>query len=252
MDMRRILAIVIATACCAVAEDPSFEVASIRTRTDGTGEIWTLKPFRFEFSGPRMTIENFRLSDLITYAYDIKDYELSGAPHWADIDRYNISASVADGVTLNREAARPMMRALLADRFQFKAHTEMKEMPVYALVVAKGGTKISVSSPGAEKRLTLQSKGKSEVMTVTSGDMAQLASHFSKRNGVDRPVIDKTDLAQSYDYKLEWGDDSGADIDSKLVSIFTAFQEQLGLKLQPAKAPVPVLIVDHVAKPSEN
>ena len=199
-----------------------------------------------------MTIENFRLSDLITYAYDIKDYELLGEPSWADIDRYNISARVADGVPLTREAARPMMRALLADRFQLKTHTEMKEMPVYALVVAKDGPKIRESPSGAEKLLTLQSKGKGAVMTVTSGDMAQLASQFSKRNSVDRPVIDKTDLTGTYDYKLEWGDDTAADIDPRLVSVFTAFQEQLGLRLQPARAPVPVLIVDRAEKPSEN
>src|SRR5271170_5011226 len=80
--MRRIL--VIATACCALAAAQTFEVASIHTRTDGTGDIWTIKPFRFEFSGPRVTIENFRLNDLITYAYDIEDFELFGEPRWAD------------------------------------------------------------------------------------------------------------------------------------------------------------------------
>jgi len=118
--MRQILEILIATACCALAADQTFEVASIHTRTDGTGDISTLKPFRFDFSGPRMTIENFRLSDLVTYAYDIQDYELGGEPRWADIDRYNISARVPDGAALTRDTARPMMRSLLADRFHLK------------------------------------------------------------------------------------------------------------------------------------
>ena len=76
--MRRLLWIVIAATCCALAADQIFEVASIRTRTDGTGDIWTIKPFRFDVSGPNVLIENFRLSDLITYAYDIQDYELFG------------------------------------------------------------------------------------------------------------------------------------------------------------------------------
>src|ERR1700722_11170607 len=119
--MRRILEIWIATGCCALAAVQKFEVASIKTRMDGTGDIYTLKPFRFDFSGPRITIENFRLSDLITYAYDLKDYELFGQPRWADIDRYNISANAPDGTTLNREAARPMIQALPADRFHLKA-----------------------------------------------------------------------------------------------------------------------------------
>jgi len=250
--MRRLLWIVIAATCCALAADQIFEVASIRTRTDGTGDIWTIKPFRFDVSGPNVLIENFRLSDLITYAYDIQDYELFGEPRWADIDRYNISAKAGDGVTLNRDAARPLMRALLTDRFGLKAHAETKEMPVYALVVSKGGPKLKESAPGAEKRLTLQSKGKSALMTVSAGDMAQLAEQFSRRNKVDRPVVNRTGLAGTYDYKLEWGDDTAATADSGVVSVFTAFQEQLGLKLEPTTAPVRVLIVDHAEKPSGN
>jgi len=250
--VRRIFEIFIATASCALAADQTFEVASIHKRTDGTGDIYTLKPFRFDFSGPRITIENFRLSDLITYAYDIKDYELFGEPRWADIDRYNISAKAPDGTSLNRETARRMMRALLADRFHLRAHTEKKEMPVYVLVVAKGGPKFRKSPPGAQKLFTLQSKGKGTMITVSSGDMAQLAGEFSKGNNVDRPVIDKTGLTGTYDYKLEWGDDTAADADSGTVSVYTAFLEQLGLRLQPTRAPVQVLIVDHAEKPSEN
>jgi uncharacterized protein (TIGR03435 family) len=250
--MRRILEILIAAACCALAAAQTFEVASIDTRTDGTGDIYTLKPFRFDFSGPRITIENFRLSDLITYAYDVKDYELFSQPRWADIDRYNISAKAPDGTPLNREAARPLMRALLADRFHLRAHTEKREMPVYMLIVAKGGPKFRASPPGAQKLLTLQSKGKGSTMTVSCGDMAQLAGEFSKGNNVDRPVIDKTGLTGTYDYKLEWGDDTAVDADARTVSVFTAFQEQLGLRLRPIRAPVQVLIIDHAEKPSKN
>jgi bla regulator protein blaR1 len=250
--MRRVLALLIAAACCVLAADQTFEVASIRVRTDGTGDVFTLKPFRFDFSGPRLAIENFRLSDLITYAYDIKDYELFGEPHWANIDRYDISANAADGAPLTRDAARPMMRALLEDRFHLKVHTEMKEMPVYALVVAKGGPKFKESAPGTERRLFLQSERRGLVMTVTSGDMAQLAGQFSKRNNVDRPVVDKTGLTGMYDYKLEWGDDTATSADGGAMSIFTALQEQLGLKMEPTKTPVQVLILDHAEKPSEN
>jgi uncharacterized protein (TIGR03435 family) len=145
--MKQILTTLLAAACCALAADQTFEVASIHTRTDGTGDIYTLKPFRFDFSGPRITIENFTLSDLITYAYNIKNYELFGEPRWARIDRYNISAKATDGAALTPDKGRPMMRALLADRFQLKVHTETREMPVYALVVAKGGPKFRESPP---------------------------------------------------------------------------------------------------------
>jgi uncharacterized protein (TIGR03435 family) len=248
--MRPVLAILLIATRCALAADSTFEVASIHTRTDGTGDIGTLKPFRFDFSGPNLLIENFRLTELITFAYDIKDYELKGEPRWADIDRYNISAKAADGVSLTRDTARPMMQALLADRYRLKVHPELKEMPVYALVVGKGGPKLKESAAGAHKLLTLQSKGRTSLMTVTGGDMAQLAGQFSKINGVDRPVIDKTGLSGTYDYKLEWGDDLSAD--PGVVSVFSAFQQQLGLRLESTKARVRILIVDHAEKPSEN
>jgi uncharacterized protein (TIGR03435 family) len=218
----------------------------------GSGEVWTVKPFRFDFSGPRLTIENFRLSDLITYAYDIKDYQLLDVPHWADIDRYDISAKAEGDAALTRDLARPMMQALLADRFQLKVHRGTKEMPVYTLVVAKNGPKFKEGAPEAQSMLRLGSVGKGVVMTVTKGSMAQLASQFSNRNGVDRPVIDKTGLAGGYDYKLEWGDYGAVNADADVVSIFTAIQEQLGLKLEKTTAPVEVLIVDSAAKPSEN
>lgn len=250
--MRRVLGILIAVTCCGLAADPSFEVASIRTRTDSTGETWTLKRFRFDVSGPKVIIENFRLADLITYAYNIEDYELFGEPHWADIDRYNISANAQRGTELTRNLARPLMRSLLADRFELKVHMGTRELPVYALVLAKGGPKFKESSPDAQKLLTLGSQGKAMVMTVTKGDMAQFVGEFSRRNGVDRPVIDQTGLAGIYDYKLQWGDDLAVGADTDAVSIFRAVQEQLGLKLEPIKAPVPVLIVDHAEKPSEN
>jgi uncharacterized protein (TIGR03435 family) len=248
--MTRIISALVVVASWASAQ--SFEVASIHARADGTGEIWTLKPFRFEFSGPRLTIENFRLSDLITYAYDIKDYELLGEPHWADIDRYNVSAKAEGDAALTRDLAKPMMQALLADRFQLKIHRETKEMQVYALVVSKNGPKFKESAPDAESLLTLGSRGKGFVMTVTKGSMAQLIGQFSKRNSVDRPVIDKTGLTGAYDYKVEWGDYAAANADPDVVSIFTAIQDQLGLKLEKTTAAIEVLIVDFAAKPSEN
>ena len=241
-----------AAACCPSASGQAFEVASIHTRTDGTGDTWTTRPFRFDFSGSKIFIENFRLIDLITYAYDLKDYELLGEPRWADIDRYDVTANSADGVSLTRDNARPMMRALLTDRFRLQVHTDMKDMPVYALVVAKGGPKLKESPPGTQRLFTLRSKGKSVLVTVTSGDMAQFTAQFSRHNSVDRPVIDKTGLTGTYDYKLEWGDDTAADADTRVPSIYTAVQEQLGLRLEPAKAPVRVLIIDRAEKPSEN
>jgi uncharacterized protein (TIGR03435 family) len=250
--MKRFQGVAMAALFCSVAAAQSFEVASIHTRTDGTGGEFTLKPFRFEFSGQRLTIENFRLKDLITYAYAVEDYELIGGPRWAAIDRYDISADAAGDKPLTHDLARPLMRSLLADRFRLKVHTEMHKMPVYELIVAKGGPKMRLSSPDAHSLLTLGSAGNRAVMTVIAGSMAQLTGQFSKRNNVDRPVLDKSGLTGLYDYKLEWGNDTAptADLDSQ--SIFSALQQQLGLRLKPASARMRVLVVDSAEKPSAN
>jgi len=244
---RIVLTMVVLTSCVC---GQSFEVASIRPHVLPPGVLYGNVGLRV--SGSMLTAENMSLSNLITYGYDIKDYELLGQPSWADADRYDVSAKAEGEAALTRELAMPMMRALLADRFQVKVHREMKEMPVYALVVPKNGPKFKESAPEAQSLLTLGSKGKGLVMNVTKGGMAQLANQFSKRNGVDRPVLDKTGLSGGYDYKLEWGDYGAASADADVVSIFTAIQDQLGLKLEPTKAPVEVLIVDFAAKPSEN
>jgi uncharacterized protein (TIGR03435 family) len=246
--MTRIISAVAVLMSCAWGQ--SFEVASIRPHVQnivaGRGGMG------LRVSGTMLTAENMSLSNLVTYAYDLKDYQILGLPSWAESDRYDIDAKAEGDAALTRDLARPMMRALLAERFQLKGHGGTKEMPVYALVVAKNGPKFKESAPDAESMLRLASPGKGAVMTVTKGSMAQFANQFSNRNGVDRPVIDKTGLSGGYDYKLEWGDYGAANADADAVSIFTAIQDQLGLKLEPAKAPIEVLVVDFAAKPSEN
>ena len=246
--MTRMIVGAIVLASCGWGQ--SFEVASIRPHVLPPGVLYGNVGLRV--SGSMLTAENMSLSNLITYAYGIKDYELLGQPSWADAERYDVSAKAEGDLALTRELAMPMMRALLADRCQLKVHREMREMPVYALVVPKNGPKFKESGPDAQSLLTLGSQGKGLVMTVTKGNMAQLANQISKRNGVDRPVIDETGLSGGYDYKLEWGDYGAANADADVVSIFTAIQDQLGLKLEPAKAPIEVLIVDFATKPSEN
>jgi uncharacterized protein (TIGR03435 family) len=241
---RFVLAALVLTACVSAQ---SFEVASIRPHAQNIAAGVGLR-----VSGSTLTSENMSLSNLITYAYDIKDYQVLGLPSWAESDRYDISAKAEGAGELTRDLARPMTQALLADRFQLKVRRGTKEMPVYALVLAKNGPKFKESAPDAQSLLTLGSRGKGAVMTVTKGSMAQLANQFSKRNGVDRPVLDKTGLTGSYDYKLEWGDNAAANADADVLSIFTAIQEQIGLKLEKTTSAIEVLIVDYAAKPSEN
>jgi uncharacterized protein (TIGR03435 family) len=138
-----------------------------------------------------------------------------------------------------------MVQALLADRFQLKLHTETRTLPAYDLVLAKGGSKL----------LPSESNGKSIGVSRTHFNgqglgMTSIAEELSKIAG--RVVVDKTALTGRYDLKLQWTPDDGAAGDTDAPTLFTAIQEQLGLKLEPAKEPVPVLVVDHVEQPSPN
>jgi len=246
--MTRIAAVLVVVASCVSGQ--SFEVASIRPHVQspsgaGTGRVG------LSVSGSRLTVENLSLSGLITYAYDLKDYQVLGLPGWAESDRYDVSAKAEGDGELTRDSARPMMQTLLAERFQLKVHRGTKDTPVYELVIAKNGPKFKESKPEAQSTLSLRS-GKGALMTVTKGSMAQLANQFSNRNGVDRPVLDKTGLTGGYDYKLAWSEPSATNADADVVSIFTAIQDQLGLKLEKATAPIEILIIDSAAKPSEN
>ena len=244
--MTRMLSALFVMTSCAWGQ--SFEVASVRLHTEPVRRIGS------NLSGPRFTAEAFSLEGLITYAYDLEDYQVTGVPGWgvsrATPDRYDITAKAAGDATLSREQAKKLLQSLLAERFQLKFHRESKELPVYALVVAKNGPKFKESAPEAKSLLTMTSKNGIE-MNVTKGNMAQLARQFSNSNGVNRPVVDRTGLTGSYDYKLTWTLDRGA-LDSDSAAVDIALQEQLGLKLEAAKAPFEMLVVDHAEKPSEN
>ena len=245
---RNISALLLFT-CCAWGQ--AFEVASIRMHADRVQRVAAF------VSGQRFTAEAMSLDNLITYAYDVKRYQVFGVPSWADsnnlnCNRYDVSAK-AEGETLTQEQAKMMLQNLLAERFHLRFHREMKEMPVYALVVAKNGHKLKNAAPDAPIMMRMSGASKGLEMTVTAGTISQLVNQFSNANGVDRPVLDRTALSGSYDYKLTWSPYVGATSnDSEAVSIFTALQEQLGLRLEPQRALIETLVIDNAEKPTEN
>jgi uncharacterized protein (TIGR03435 family) len=163
------------------------------------------------------------------------------------------------------EVLRPMLRKLLEERFQLKTHTETKELPTYTLVVGKGGAKLTESQGGGAQqgqRMMRMGRGQIDAQGVT---MAGLAQQLGMQLG--RNVTDKTGLAGNYDVKLEWTPEPGhgagqfggppagealPPVDSSGPTIFTALQEQLGLRLESDKGPVEILVIDSVVKPTEN
>jgi uncharacterized protein (TIGR03435 family) len=244
--MKKIFGLLMAVAGVAAAQETaSFEVASIKFHpgpiTMSGGGI----------HGTTLSDTALTLLNLIEDAYDLRRDQISGGPSWIDSDHYDVIAK-AEGVgTLTHDRVMQMLQALLADRFQLKVHRETRETPVYELVVGKGGSKLKQTSADAKGRNFVNANSAGMHMEAANRTMEQLARQLSVTAG--RPVIDKTGLVGYYAYMLDWASAiQPPPPDSDTPSIFTAVQEQLGLKLESAKAPVEMLIVDRAEKPSEN
>ena len=225
-----------------------FEVASIRPHK---GPYTTVG---VHISGPKITIEAYGLLGLIMDAYQLTESsQVSGGPPWmsADSVRFDIAAIAPGQGPASQEEIRLMLQTLLADRFQLKVHRVTEERPVYALVVAKNGPKLKESAPGEQSSITAGGNRTAQI-TMANVTAERLATQLS--SGLDRPVIDKTGLKGRYDVKLNWIPEFAGPppAGSDGVNIFTAVQEQLGLKLEPHKVPGSLFVIDSAQKPSAN
>jgi uncharacterized protein (TIGR03435 family) len=239
---------------------PAFEVASVKPG-DPDNRIWRLG----SMPGGRFAANNASLKLLIQMAYDVRSHQISGGPNWLDSAKYDIDAKPDSATAIPPGPAsatqmRLMLQSLLEERFKLKLHRELREEPVYELVVAKGGPRMpqatdTLKQPG--QGLMRMGRGQ---LTGTAVAISFLVSTLSQQLG--RSVIDKTGLTGQYDFDLKWtpelGEfqfptgDAGPPPDPSGPSVFTAIQEQLGLKLESNKGPVDVLVIDHAEQPSEN
>ncbi len=205
-------------------------------------------------SGNRYTSSALPLISVIRLAYNLKVYQVVGAPEWLSQEPYDIAARAEGDSAITADQARQMIQGLLTDRLQLKVRRELKDLPEYTLVVDRKGTKLRES--GAEQFSMNVRRGTGRVeIAVSRGSMAQFAATLSAQ--VSRPVQDATGLKGVYDFKLEFApeslDASASSGSSEFPSVFTAVQEQLGLRLlEQKRGPVEVLIIDHVERPSEN
>jgi uncharacterized protein (TIGR03435 family) len=191
------------------------------------------------------------------FAYRLKNYQVGGSVPLLTVgdDRFAIVAKAeGDGPRTNDEF-RQMMQLLLTDRFKLVVHREMREMPIYALVVGKNGPKLRNSDPDADPTAHFGGNGRNAVVTMPKAVMDDIVDAISN-SMLDRPVVDKTGLTGTYDVHLIFTPDTRAnrasEPDPNDVSIFTALQEQLGLKLEAQKAMIEILVVDQAEKPTEN
>jgi uncharacterized protein (TIGR03435 family) len=229
--MRSILAIAALSAggLLPAQAPPAFDVASVKPvdPRDGTASYSSSN----EYMGS--------LQALIRSAYGVEDFRIAGGPKWLDSDKFSIVFKPANAPQRNL-----MLRTLLADRFKLAVHTETRELTVYNLVIGKGGVKMEkATEPGGTANGPAMIRG--------TMDMAFFVSTLSSTLG--RNVIDRTGLSGRYKLSLKWTpDDRSATGDNSAPSLFTAIQEQLGLKLESTKGPVEILVIDHAEKPSEN
>jgi bla regulator protein blaR1 len=274
---------------------PSFEVASIKpdhSQADHSGANV------IRIGGPdtsRWTASNLTAKMLVNFAYNMKDFQVSGGPSWINSERFDIDAKVEDSLAsqmqklprLQQQAQmRLMVRSLLADRFKLIVSHDAKELPVYALVIAKGGPKLKDAappdvqtgsasappSPGPGGTLPtpprggfMMSMGRGGEATLNSkgAPIANLINLLSQQVG--RQIVDQTGLKGEYDISLKWTSDTGLGggpfpvggdptdaNDNGGTSIFTALQDQLGLRLESTKGPVDTIVIEHIEEPSEN
>jgi uncharacterized protein (TIGR03435 family) len=253
----------------AQAATPAFEVASVKLSAPITdGKVMVSMggdPGRINYSG-------LPLRMLIARAYNVKEYQVSGLDGFGT-ERYDVTAKLPPDTP--RDQVPLMLQNLLAERFKLKLHREQKEMPVYAIVVGKGGVKMKEvePAPGGNRQVNIN-RGKLDLPKSPISALADILSRV-----LDRPVLDMSESKASYDIALEFTPDEstmggmgGMGMKMRMAgpgpgpaadhanaegaaapNIFTAIQEQLGLKLESRKAPVEILVVDHAEKvPTEN
>jgi uncharacterized protein (TIGR03435 family) len=240
----------------AAAQSPSFEAASIKPNNSGE----TFISVRLIPGGSVRAI-NATLESVITTAWQIPDFELTDVPGWAKSERWDIEAKGSGDAPPPETLGK--LKSLLADRFHLRVHTETREMPVYALLIAKAGAKLPPAreecfsptagipppSPAARPCGGFN-RGPNQLLGAAD-TTANLAQVLAKTLG--RSVIDKTGFTATFDVTLKWTPDELVEsADNQAGSIFTALQEQLGLRLESQKGPVSVLVIDSAERASPN
>lgn len=258
----------------------TFEVASVKPNKSGDQRVMIQMP-----PNGRYTATNVALRMLLRQAFDVQDFQIVGGPNWIATDRFDIVAKPPDGMT-GPEQIRPMVRALLADRFKLVAHNETREMPIFSLMVARAdgklGPKLSDAKVDCEARFAAARRGGPPSTFPTPGQPVECGFMIGPGNMnvggmaiielaralspmVGRIVIDKTGLKGRYDFQMTFapegrgfgpgpgpGPAEPPPADPNTPSLFTALQEQLGLKLESERGSVDVVVIDRVEQPSED
>jgi len=258
----------------APASPASFDVSSVKPNKEGGPSSVRVTP------GGMLSVTNNNLRNIIRNAWNITNDQIAGGPDWLDSERFDITAKAS--APFKQEEGRAMLQGLLAERFALKTHMETRELPVYLLVLARkdgtlgpqmkkaevdcaalfaavtAGGKMPDRLPNGNLPCGLNVRGNNGQGVVTGNAVAMEALARNLVGGVGRIVVDKTGLPGYYDINMTFAQDSvptapggpSAAPDGAAPSLFTAMQEQLGLKLEPGRAPVQVLVIDRLERPT--
>jgi uncharacterized protein (TIGR03435 family) len=225
---------------------PSFAVATIKLQDPNTHRQG------FSASGDRYTVRGQTLVSLMMFAYSIDKHQVVNAPAWGASTRFDIEGTTDTPGEPNLHQQQEMLQRLLSDRFGLKLHREKRELPVYAIEMAKGGAKLKPPAhPDAEPDQEASGHGTDVTVTVTNATMADFI--LGMQFFFDRPMVDRTGISGRHDITLRYNpDETNAPAPNGPPGLFTAIQEQLGLKLNAVKAPIDVFVIDQVEAPSAN
>ena len=230
------------------AQVPTFDTASVKPNRSSDTRL------SISTRGGIYTAVNAPLRTLILIAYELgfEPFRLVGGPDWISSERFDVLGTLPAGST-SRQIG-PMLRALLADRFKLAVHTETRDLPAYALVLARNDGRLGpqlrrstadcvATPPACRTSVGSDIRATGQALTALAGTLPQFVS---------RRVFDRTGLSGLFDFELRFSDTDPAVAGGDLPSIFTALQEQLGLKLEPTRGPAEVIVIDRIARPTED
>ena len=242
---------------CSAVPQAAFDVATVKPSERLSGS----STFR---GRPDFLIAGGTVFSMIEYAWDLRDFQVTGGPGWIHTATWEVTAKVdqpvADWSTLSNEERAKIeqqrMQAVLGQRFALRCHFETKELPVYNLVLAKGGSKLKPTPTAATTKGSLDLNGRNRENRVEAKGVTMDPVVAMLTQSLGRTVVDKTGLSGLYDFTLTYTSDADAGSPNSDApsgpAIFTALEEQLGLRLESAKGAVPVFVVDSITRPSEN
>ncbi len=233
---------------------PGFEVATIKpSQADEQRSVMVV--------GTRLATKATSLVDLMMFAYGVHPSQIADGPEWMTAEKFDVVVQPNMPGRPSTAQMRSIVQQLLADRFKLAFHHAQRELPVYRIVTAKGGPRLTPSTKEEQGNNTAAIGITPGLMTVINATLSEFASLMQRYVRLDRPIMDRTGIAGKYDYKLSWTPDFSqfdgnppgpARNDENAPTLYTAIQEQLGLKLEAAKEPADVLVIDHVERPSDN